>query len=96
MALAMKRIGYIVGAIIALLGLLYSLTGIAMAIWVSALPNVSLERVRLDFRVWVSATAVCSVLLATFTVLMFRDRRRHSGSQGFPIHQKQSCDTSAH
>jgi hypothetical protein len=91
----MKRTGYIFGLVITVLGLLYSLTGIAMAIWVSALPNVSPERVRLDLLVWVSATALCFGLSVTFTVLIFLDRRRSRGSPGFPIQRTQSSDKSA-
>jgi hypothetical protein len=71
----MKRsAGAVAGLLLSILGLLYSLMGIAMAYWVAALPNQSAEHVRLNFVVWCSATSVCAVLVGVFGCAIARGK----------------------
>ena len=58
-----------IGIVISVLASLYSVMGIAMAYWLSAVPGISHERVTADLAVWVPATIIC---VAISGVIIYR------------------------
>ena len=65
----MKKSLLILGTVVCFLGFLFSLAGIAMAIWISAVPGNSPEFVRFNFIFWVTCTVV-TLLLTVLGVLV--------------------------
>ena len=68
----MKRRLVIVGLVFSILAALYSLGGVMVALWVSAVPGNSPEHIRLNFLIWVPATIVFSVLSIVFVRILIK------------------------
>lgn len=66
----------ILALIVSLLAFVYSLLGIAMALWVAEVPGNSAEHVRLNFLVWAPASAVTLGLVLFFAIRLGTRGRR--------------------
>ena len=71
----MKRFAPIVGTVASFLAFIYSLLGIVMAMWISAVPGNSPEHVRSNYIFWICC-AVVTLLLTTFGTLYLLGRNR--------------------
>ena len=70
----MKRPARVAGLVFSIVAALYSLLGVAMAVWVAGVPGNTPGHVRLNFLVWVPATVVFTALSIAFAwKLVVRD-----------------------
>jgi hypothetical protein len=62
----MKRPLYIAGLVVSVLAAIYSFLGIMMAFWVAQVPGNSPQHIRVNFLVWLPATATFFLLAVLF------------------------------
>jgi ABC-type transport system involved in multi-copper enzyme maturation permease subunit len=63
------------GLIFFLMALLYSLSGIAMAYWLSAVPGNTEERIRYNLIFWATCTVVC-ISINFFLIYLLRKGKK--------------------
>jgi len=69
-----SNLGGVLG--ISVLAFIYSLGGLAQAIWIGGLPNQSREHVLFNFKFWIVASLVTFFLVVYFAAKLIGNRKR--------------------